>query len=336
MDKVLSKLRRLVARRAEGFETASGHVDVRAMIFNIGGYRIVLAIVLLVGLYYLLLASDRYATSSQVYIKSTNSSAISIPTVPGLLATSSERQDALTMQEYIRSPDMLNHLEKSLDVKNHFTSSDWDWFSRMGQDVTEEEFLDYYHSRLDLELNPESSILTITAQGFTAEFSQKMVAEIIAESESFINRISQKIAEEEISFVQRELDRSRTALDTVRRKILLFQNENNMLDPGAQSAAMQGVVHSLEAELVSLQAEQKALASYLNEDAAELVALNDRIGAISSQLSEERLRMASADSDEKINKLTASFRELELELQFAQDVYKSTLASYEQTPARGL
>lgn len=330
MDKILQKLQGVVASRLNSAETGTGEIDVRAAVFRMGGYRIVLAIVALAALYYGLLASDRYATVSQVYVKSTESSVVTLPSVPGMFGSSSVRQDALMVQEYIMSRDMLAHLDQAIDLRSHFSSSEWDWWSRMSSSSTEEEFLEYYHSRVLLELDPESSILTITAQAYTAEYSQLLVSEIIKESESFINQISQRIAGEEVSFVENELNRAREGLSSARTNIVTFQNDNNLLSPEVTSTALQTAVNALEAEKITLETQAKTLASYLNANASELVALRDRITAVDEQLQIERTRLAGSDDDEKLNDLTARFQELELELQFAQDIYKTALVSLEQ------
>ncbi|GHF18405.1 capsule polysaccharide transporter [Kordiimonas sediminis] len=300
------------------------------MLSSLGGYRYVVFTVLLAALYYGVYASDRYATVTQIYVKQVRGGAMPVSALTSLMGASSERQDALLVQQYILSKDMLAHLDAKIGLKQHFSAKDWDIVSRLDDDATDEDFLEYFHSRLKLTLDPESSILTVEGQAFTPEYSKMLIEEIVSESETFINRISQQIAEQETEFVTRELTRSKDALHAAQQDILKFQNTYSLLDPEQTSAAVQTVVNELDAELVRLRAEEKTLLSYMNPEASDVVVVRDRIDAVERQLSEERKRMTDVMDDQALSDLNAMYREKELSLQFATDLYQTTLAGYEQ------
>ncbi|NVJ97134.1 MAG: sugar transporter [Alphaproteobacteria bacterium] len=336
MKELLVKLRETVASRldqrngddAPGTVRASV-VDVRARTMKSGGYRWVLLVTALAALYYALLASDRYVTEAQLYVKSTKGSAPTVPELSLLTGGSSQAQDALLLQSYILSADMLRILDEKIGLKAHFSGRDWDFWSRLEADPTEEEFLDYYRNTLSLSINAESAILTIQGEGYTPEFSQAFVQAVLEESDRFINGVNQAIAKQEIAFVEAELGRARGQVDDVRARMLAFQNENQILSPEATGAAIQSVVNQLEGELVRLQTEQKTLASYLNDTAPQLVDVNTRIDSVKAQLAEERAKISSQDT-QSINEVYADFKELELELKFATDMYKAALTGLEQ------
>jgi capsular polysaccharide transport system permease protein len=343
MKDKLEKLKGAVARR---LEMRNGHTpaeseapgglvhrnlqkDVRASALSFSGYRWVLVITALAAFYYGFIASDRYVTEAQLYVKSTNNGAPTVPQLSLITGVGDGTRDGLVLQEYIRSRDMLRHLEASVGLSAHYSDRAWDMVARMQQTPTQEEFLDYYRSMVDLSIDPESAVLTVSVQAFTPEYSQRLLEEILAEADRFINGVNQRIAAEEIEFVQKELDRARTHVNGARDRMLAFQNENELLDPEVSGAAMQQVVNELEAQLVSLQTEYKVLKSYLNEEAPQVVSLKDRIDSVRAQLQEERGKISS-DELQSINEINARFQELELEFQFASDLYKATLEGLEQ------
>lgn len=336
MKEILVKLREAVSKRLEnGKETpASGGVqrgtmvDVRSKTLRSGGYRWVLVVTALAAFYYAFMASDRFVTEAQLYVKSTKNGT-TVPEISLLTGGGSQAQDALLLQSYILSGDMMRILDREIGLKAHFSNPDWDFIARLEASPTEEEFLDYYRTKVRVSINPESAVLTVEGVAFTSEFSQSMVQSILAEADRFINGVNQKIAKEEIGFVETELKRARTHVDDVRSRMLAFQNEHQLLSPESTGAAIQSVVNELEAELVRLQTEQKALASYLNEAAPQLVTITGRIDSVKAQLQEERAKISRQDT-QSINEVNARFEELELELQFATDMYKTALSGLEQ------
>ena len=293
-------------------------------------YHWVLVIFGLYVFYNLFWVSDRYVTRANTYIKSTNEQVAftpALPVVPGGLGSAS--QDALLLQSYVQSADMLALLDEELDLRAHYSDPAWDMFSRMNPNASDERFLSYFYQRVSVQLNVESNILTIQGQGFTPEFSQALVDAILRNSEVFINSVNQKIALQEISFVEQELDRARKAVEASRDAMLAFQTENELLDPAATGAAIQSVVNEMEGDLVRLEAEEKVLSSYLQDDASELVTVRARIQGIQNQLEQERDKFASQGGD-SINQVNARFEELKLELEFAGDIYQGSLQTLEQ------
>ncbi len=338
MKQILEKLRGAVAQRLDqrkdlavrqdGMLSAT-YTDVRAATVNFGSYRWVLLITLLAAVYYGLFASDRYITEAQLYVKSTKNGSGALTQLSILAGGGSEARDALLLKTYIHSSDMMRYLNREIALKEHFSNTDWDVIARLSSDPTEEDFLDYYRDKVSVAIDPEAGVLTVSGEAFTPEYSQKMVSAILTESERFINGVSQKIAAEEIEFVNRELERARDRVQVARDNMLAFQNENQLLDPAASGAALQAVVNELERRLVELQTEQKVLSSYLNSTAPQLVSVQSRINSVNQQLEEERRKIASQDTD-AINEVNARFQQLELEFEFASKLYQIALQGLEQ------
>lgn len=326
MDKLLLKMRRAVAVR-----TGSGPAiaDVHSATLSFSTYRYVLLVVALVSLYYLFWASDRFVTQAQVYVKSTDASTVALPQVQFLGGQTGDIKDALLVDAFVGSQDMLNILEERVQFSSHFSSGEWDMFSRMSAEPSSESRLSYFQSKLTAAVDPDSGILTLKARAFSPEVSLQMVEEAIRGSEGFINSIGQQIALEEIAFVETEMERAAATLKDVRAKLLQFQNENGLLSAEASGASRQALVDEMESQLVRLRTEEKTLSGYLNEAASELVAVRGRINAMMQQLEIERGKLASQDGV-SINDVNAAYQALELELKFATDLYQTTLVSMEK------
>lgn len=304
--------------------------DVRSTTLNFRSYRWVLLVTAIAAFYYAFIASDRYITEAQLYVKSANNAATqAMPQLSLIAGVGTGTRDGLVLQSYIQSGDMMRHLNGTIGLFDHFSSNDWDIVARLSSDPTQEEFLEYYRGKVDILIDPESGVLTIRGEAFSAEYSQQLVAAILAESERFINGVNQRIASEEIKFVEQEMNRARRQVEGARDRMLAFQNEHELLDPAVSGAALQQVVNQLEATLVELQTEYKVLTSYLNDSTPQVVALSDRIASVEAQLVEERNKISAQDM-QSINEINARFRELELEFNLASELYAATLEGLEQ------
>ncbi len=343
MKDILDKLKGAVAKRLDNgggqlpaTNDAPGALtrqwvqeDLRSARLNFRSYRWVLVITAIAALYYAFLASDRFITEAQVYVKSTNSAAPTLPQLSLIAGVGSGARDGLVLQQYIHSADMLRHLNDTIGLFDHFSSDEWDIIARLPSAPTQEQFLAYYRDKVDILINAESGVLTVRGEAFSAAYSQQLVAEIIAESERFINAVNQRIAAQEIQFVEQEMIRARTQLEGARDSMLSFQNDNGLLNPEYTGAALQQVVNELESQLVELQTEYRVLKSYLNETTPQVVAVRDRIASVEAQLLEERAKISSNDT-RSINEINARFKELELEFKLASALYTATLQALEQ------
>jgi len=326
MENTLAKMRSAVRLRLGESRAVK---DVRSATLNFGTYKYVLLVVLVAIFYYSFLASDRYVASAQVYVKQDNSMKALMPGLGLFGAAGGANQDMLLVDAYVGSQDLFRELENSIQFSAHFSDSQWDMVSRMGTDLSEEDKLSYFRSRLKSELDQDSGLITLKAQGYTPEYALTFLEEVIKNSETFINAIGQKIAREEIDFVQGEMDRAKARLEEAQENLRVFQNKYGILSADASGASLQGIISALEKELVELRTEDETLTSYLNETAAEVVAVRARIAAVARQLQSERQKLASQNSV-SANDVSAEYQALELQVRFATDQYKSSLIALEK------
>lgn len=291
-------------------------------------YRFVLLAVAVISFYFFFIADDRYATTSQVFIKSTSPPVPTLPVGFGLQPQSEGLQDAYQLRDYIYSSDMLALLEKRLNVRQHY-SGDWDYFSRLSSSASDEDFLDYYRNHVTLQILLDSTSLIIETQGFTKDFSEKLNRSILELCDEFINSISQKAAAEEVTFVEDLLQTKLANLDNAQQKLLAFQNERGAIDLQSVIAGAQGTIIEINSRLSQSRAELKAKRSFLSDESSQVKEIINTIKALEAQRLEEQSRLASIDGG-SINEKGAEEARLRLELQFAQEIYSAALQSLEQ------
>ncbi|HAU5823333.1 TPA: sugar transporter, partial [Citrobacter freundii] len=241
----------------------------------------------------------------------------------------SNHQDILLIQDYLKSADLLDKVDKELGLKAHYQSHKVDYFSRLPDNVTREEFLKYYREHLSLHLDELSGVLTIELQAFDPVYGQRVVSLMLKESEGFINQLGHQVALEQLAFVEKEVDRAYQRVQTEKAKVLEFQNSHHLISPESTSKARLTVVSQIEGELARQQAQLKQLQSYMKETAPAVVSVKSRVEALTLQLAQEQSRLTGADKD-AMNEITARYLDVQTKASLAADLYKTGLISLEQ------
>ncbi len=303
--------------------------DVRTKTLSFSSYRWVLVAVAIASIYYIFLASSQYMSIGKVYVKSTNGAAAVVPQLQFLGAATPDSKDAQLAQAYINSANMLDFLEKKINFSEHYSSSEWDFYSRLPKDAPSEAKLKYFRKVVSPVLDIENGILKVTVRAYTPEFAYEAIQAVIKEADRFVNNVGQSIAVSEISFVENEIKTAQDRLQTARSNLLNFQNKHGILSADAAGASLQGVVITMESSLVELRTEEKVLASYLNASASELVTVRSKITALEEQIEIERAKLIN-QNDVSFNDVLADYKVLEMELKFATDIYATALISLEK------
>ena len=285
------------------------------------------------ALYLGVFASDRYVSESVVVVRQ-EGSGMSLPSgVDALSAmfgsSAASREDQFMLQAHILSIDMLQQVDEKLNLRQAYGSPEIDFIFRLSDSATQEDFLRYFRKRVEVIVDDASGLLTIRTQGFTPEIAQAVNKEVVAISERFINESSHRLARDQMSFAESELEKVRARLDDVRDRLLAFQEEHNILDPTAQAAANTGLTAELQAMQARYEAELKGMLAYLNDDAPQAAALQAQIGGIRQQLQAERRRGVTNAGGVSLNVLAGRYQELHAEFEFVSDAYRGALTALE-------
>ncbi len=290
---------------------------------------VILPLVLL-GIYYIFIASDGYVSKSIVTIKATGEKPPSFSLGFLSFGNPTLREEAYFLKEFILSYDMLEYLDKTTNLKKIYTNPKIDFFSRLSPDATKEEFLEYYRDHIEVLYDEISSILYIKVKAYTPEEAQKINQTILTQCERYLNAISHKIAREQINFIEKELGIANQKNQAAKQKLISFQNTYKILDPTQEAQALSNLIAQLEAQLASKEAELQTLLTYLSENSFQVQNLKEQIKALKNQIEKEKARLVGG-SNNRLNRLALEYLTLKLEAEFYADVYKATLSAYEQT-----
>ena len=296
---------------------------------KLGSFMWVVALFAIAVVYFCLIASDRYVSRAELVVKQADQIKMLPDALSMLGIGGSNHEDILLIQDYLKSPDLIGKLDKELGLKAHYQSHNVDFFSRLSDNVSREEFIQYYRNHLTLRLDDISGVLTIEFQAFDPAYGKRVVDLMLKESEGFINKLGHQVALEQLAFVEKEVNRAYQRVQDEKAKVLDFQNTHHLLSPESTSTARLGVVSQIEGQLAQQQAQLKQLQSYMRDTAPAVISVQARVDALNQQLEQEKARLTGVDKD-AMNEVTARYMDVQTQANLAADLYKSGLISLEQ------
>jgi capsular polysaccharide transport system permease protein len=279
--------------------------------------------------YLLFLASNRYESLASATITEEKPSASSIDlSVIGITSTVSDK-DSLILKAFIESRDMLLFLDERLRLREHVTQPSIDFYSRLDEDATIEDFHEYYLWLIEVEYDTSSKLISFSVQAFDEEFAHSLLQLIVEQSQQFIDRLNEQITREQMRFFDIQIAETESRLKQAKEELIAFQRENRLMTTEGESQTIMATIQTLEQELAQKQSDLSARLQVLDKTAPQLQTLQLDITALESQIVSAKERLTGS-SDTSISELDAKFREIQLNLEFITNIYKSNLSALEQ------
>ncbi len=148
--------------------------------------------------------------------------------------------------------------------------------------------------------------------------------------EQDMNQMGKRLANEQVAFIEKQVEQLENRLDQSTRLIVAYQNRHGLVSPTGTVESMVMVVAQLEGELAQLSARKKALSSYQSKHSPSMVLLNAQIKALQKQIQAERSRMATQKGN-ALNVVSAEYERLQLQAKLAMETYSSGIEILENT-----
>lgn len=281
-------------------------------------------------LYWSFIATDRYVSQTHIVLQSPEINPTGL-NISSLLSGTQGSGDLLLLKDHLQSVDMLQKLQQKLNIRAHYASADIDWFSRLGDENTElEKLYSYMQQRIDIVFDDYAAVLRITVQAYSPQMAQDIAQTLLDEGEKHMNDMGQRLAAEQVAFIETQVAALEQRLFTARDELLNFQNKQGLVSPTGTVEAIFAIVSQLEGQLALLEARKKSAASFQSSSSPEIVRLNSEIKALQQQIVLEKQKMA-AEGGTALNQLSSQFQTLELKARFALELYSNALLALEST-----
>lgn len=292
------------------------------------GYIVILPF-LLIAAYFFLLAPDRYVTTAAMLVEESDSKKMGAGLIEGFgFDASADQSDERLLKAFIISSNMIEKLDQGMSIREHFSSTR-DFLLGLHQNHSYEEFLDFFRGYITIKTDSESGILMLEVQAYSPSYAKQLADTILVHSENFINKSSQMIASSEMKFALDEVDRSQVLLKNVKKKMLSFQSQYNLMSPDDKGESLFVIISELEGELAKTRAAINQGKSYLIENAPPLKRLKAKADSLSKEILVQKNRIVGADNGSALNDLNMEYQVLLMDLEKSTSLYNSSIAAYE-------
>ncbi|MDF7826606.1 hypothetical protein P4B35_21425 [Pontiellaceae bacterium B12227] len=286
---------------------------------------------LLIGtIYTTFFASERYVARAGFSVRSMKGSSGSdlFGAFTGLVGNSSTASDAYIVLEYLRSREVVERLEEDIGFRRMYGDEKVDLFSRLW--VREiERVVKYWERRIDVSYDPTSQIINFEVQAFSSAEAKQVADLLLSYVQELVNTLSEAARQEAVRYAGQEVERYEARLIKILREIASFREKEASLDPSVSALAQIETVVGLERELIELRTRIEILKQSLDADAPSLRVLQRQADALEQEMAKRNGGAMNTASSGNLSQQLMRYEELQVEKEFAQKAYASSLGSLE-------
>ncbi len=293
----------------------------------------------LVGLYYLLIASDQYRSEMRFAVRGTERSPLENLGLSVLPGASSSASDAYIVIDYVHSKQVLVDIQKKtgIDIRKYFSEPGIDFAYQIDPKMPLEKFISYWRWMIDASFNSTTSITTFEITAFSAEDARAIAAAVLKASDELVNELSAKARTQLISTAQSEVARTEQRLVEARQAIANFQSTELTADPSLVAQSNQELASGIEKQLIELNARRTFLMGSVDENSPSIRVLDRQIASIAEQLKAKRQEIGLSGElpgeSKPLSRQLSEFNALMVEKEFAEKAYTTSLAALETSQA---
>lgn len=302
-------------------------------------------------IYFGVLASDQYVSTSQ-FIIHTRSLIPSGPTaIPGAgmtVVSPLAISDMLVVQDYVGSRQILDDISGEVDIRTIYSPQTADWFARLkplphlrrlingevfskglSGRISEEDLLSYWRKMVSVKFDMTTGIATLKVKAFSAEDALRIAQVVLDRSERLVNQLSERSLEDSLKFAKAEVAEAQSRAISALDGLQTFQAEVKEVDPAGYAAARGTIQAKLDADLSLYQSQLELLRKTLPENAPGIRQLKTKILVIQNQIQAERIKSTSNGDVVSASEVLNEFAKKKLDVDFGTQAYVSALGYLE-------
>lgn len=286
-----------------------------------------------VAFYFYVIGRDRYQVSSSVVVRKATDTSLPSLTLGSLVSggNQSALEDARYLRTYLTSPEVLEDLEKRMDFRRLYAQRLPDLYPGVWRGATREQVLEVFRRQINVGLNEVSGELQIATFGFEPKTSLLLNQFLIGQSETFVNRLNQDVYKQQLDFTQQQVGLNARRVQQATLALKQFQRTNLVLNAKAEAVGSEQFIGALEGELAKQRVQLATLQRQFSDPKApEIESVQAQVQELQQQIAKERGSLVSP-TGKNLNEKGFKLAELEANLSFATDLYKTALTASEKT-----
>ncbi|MFO1150435.1 MAG: lipopolysaccharide biosynthesis protein [Alsobacter sp.] len=289
---------------------------------------------LLGSLYYGVVASDQFVAEARMTVR--NGDIPKLDAVGALtgLPSLTVVQDTQIVASFIQSRAMVERLQQRVGLDRIFAAPEADAIARFRLHQPLERLVDYWRGMTDVSIQVPSGILLVSVRAFRAADAKLLAEAVIAESETLVNAMNDRMRQDALQSAEVALVRARDRVGEARAALESERNATGLLDARQAGDGIDQLLLGLRSERLTLAQEIDSQLRSVAADAPQLRSLQVRLSALDAQIDDLAGRLTQAEPGQGFDKKPLSgvltrFDQRALELGVAEKHFAAAFASLE-------
>ena len=292
---------------------------------------VVLLPTLLAGVYFGLLATDRYVSEARFVIRAPKPTSIlgGLDALLQIAGLSHTQDDAYAVRDFLTSRDAVRELATRVDlpaIYRHMGTDPLVRYPSLLWHATDEGFYRYFQTRLSVIVNNTTGLTTMRVEAFRPDDAAMVAKAMLGLGEDLINKLNTRMQEDALRVATTEVARAEQRRVDSQLALTDFRTRELILDPGKTSAIIVTLIGQLSAQLAETRT-QIAETEATSRNSPQLGNLRERANALQQQIVIERGRVANS-SDGLAEKI-AEYERLVLQQEFSIRALAQAVAAME-------
>jgi capsular polysaccharide transport system permease protein len=262
---------------------------------------VVIVPVIVASLYFFLFASDQFVSELRFAVRGNTEhlpGADALGTVGGLAYLNSS-QEVYAIADYIRSRAAVEEVGRTINLRWLFRAGGADWFSRLQNQATGEELLEYWRKMITVSTEAVSGLVLVEARAFTREDAVDIAAAIRDASEALVNHMQQRPREDMVAQAENEVRGARERAAQARDDVAQYRMSHAIVDPLDSARSLIDNVTELKATLISLDVELASAKAAMGANAPSVQTLQAKRDSLNEQIQKLERRITSTNVKEQ-------------------------------------
>lgn len=286
---------------------------------------------LLSVVYFGLIVSDRYISEARFIVRSADK-----PAAQGAAAYLQDfgivraNDDAFAIADYIHSRDVMQAVEKVIDLRTIYSRPGADPFTRFGGPSaaakTDEALFRYYIRQVAVEKDAESGITAVKVSAYRPEDAKALLDRIIGLSELRVNQLNVRARRDSLADSERALNEAVRRLAQATVDLTRYRESAGTVDPQQSAGATVDRSSSLQQELAQLQVTLQTMIARAPGNPS-IPALRQRIAALSGQVAAQQQQL-TGDRD-SLSGVLGGYEQQLVEQELAEKAYEAAQKQFD-------
>ncbi|WP_122467515.1 MULTISPECIES: hypothetical protein [Brevundimonas] len=289
---------------------------------------VILGPALIYFLYLLLLAPPQYTATAAYAVRGAQSGGGDALSAIGLVGATSTSTDARIVDDFIRSPAMVEKLRARFGFNEAYSRPTLDPFSYLPRNAPLERATNFWRDKVEMSFDPATSATTVQIAAYRAEDALRLTNGVLMLGEELVNTMSDRAMSDLSAAARQEIERKRTEYETARDRLAALQGTRSSVDVNTPQEQAAGLVGALDSQLAAKRTELASATQIYQPSAPQIRQLRQEIAALEG----ERARAVSAAMSSPGEGAAAGQIEAQavlMDYEFAQTAYQSALAAGE-------